>query len=176
MTSVPARWVQHVSIHDLKTIPKSRWSVCLTPSVHCKRLSVVLGPWPRSRGRCSSSAFRQRNRCYLPSGSCGFYLVLHLYSNALLGEWYVYALLCGSQRYLHGYFIIVPSASWALPGSSRVAQISQNDSTLGHLPLTVGRGSTGSILGGAASPVEYVSIHPLQCLCEIMGSPQLLTV
>ena len=176
LTSVPARWVQHVSIHNLKTIPKSRQSVCLTPSAHCKRLSVVQGRWPHSRGRCSSSAFRQRNRCYLPSGSCGFYLVLHLYSNALLGKQYVYALLCGSQRYLHGYYIIVPSASRALPDSSRIAQISQNDSTLGHLPLTVGRGSTGSILGEAASPMEYVSIHPLQCLREIMGSPQLLMV
>lgn len=176
MTSVPARWVQHVSIHNLKTIPKSCQSVCLTPSAHCKGLSTVLGPWPRSRGGCASAAVRQRNRRYLPSGSYGFYLVLHLDSNALLGEWPIYALLCGSQRYLHGYYIIVPSASRALPDSSRVAQISQNDPTRGHLPLTVGRGSTGSVPGEAASPVEYVSIHPLWCLREIMGSPLLLMV
>ena len=73
LNSVPAKWVQHVSIHNLKTIPKSRQSICLTPSAHCKRLTVVLGPWTRSRWRCASSAFRQRNRSHLPRGSYGFY-------------------------------------------------------------------------------------------------------
>ena len=144
LTSVPARWVQHVSIHNLKTIPKSRQSICLMPSAHCKRLSVVLGPWTRSRRRCASSASRQRNRSHLPHGSYGFYPVLHLYSKALLGEWYAYALLCGSRSYLHGYYIIVPSASQALPDSSRVAQISQSDSPLGHLPLSVGAAQASS--------------------------------